>query len=96
MKIKLVHDVCGREVLVAQILENEGHCPWDGKAFSRDYTANLVEALEALEIAGTALEATLDRVAGYEPSFVIEADGVLGPIQEQLARLGSARKGAGR
>ena len=95
MKIKLVHEVCGREVLVPQILDNEGHCPWDGKPFTRDYTANLVEALEASEIAGTALEAALDRVAGYEPSFVIEATTVLGPIQEQLSRLGAARKAAG-
>jgi len=95
VKIKLVHDVCGRDVLVPQILDNEGHCPWDGKPFTRDYTANLVEALEASEIAGTALEAALDRVAGYEPSFVIEATTVLGPIQEQLSRLGAARKAAG-
>ena len=95
MKIKLVHDVCGREVLVPQIIDNEGHCPWDGKPFTRDYTANLVEALLASEIAGTALEAALDRVAGYEPSFVIEATTVLGPIQAQLSRLGAARKGAG-
>ena len=95
MKIKLVHDVCGREVLVPQIIDNEGHCPWDGKPFTRDYTANLVEALLASEIAGTALEAALDRVAGYEPSFVIETTTVLGPIQEQLSRLGAARKAAG-
>lgn len=95
MKIKLVHDVCGREVLVRQILDNEGHCPWDGKAFTRDYTANLVEALEASEIAGAALEAALDRVAGYEPSFVVDATTIIGPIQEQLARLGTARKAAG-
>lgn len=95
MKIKLVHDVCGREVLVRQILDNEGHCPWDGKAFTRDYTANLVEALEASEIAGTALEAALDRVAGYEPSFVIDASTVIGPLQEPLDRLGKARKAAG-
>jgi len=95
VKIKLVHDVCGREVLVPQILDNEGHCPWDGKPFTRDYTANLVESLQATEIAGTALEAALDRVAGFEPSFVLEATTVLGPLQEQLSRLGAARKAAG-
>jgi len=95
VKIKLVHDVCGRQVLVPQILDNEGHCPWDGKAFTRDYTANLVEALQASEITGTALEAALERVAGFEPTFVIEATTVLGPIQEQLSRLGAARKAAG-
>jgi hypothetical protein len=95
VKIKLVHDLCGREVLVPQILDNEGHCPWDGKPFTRDYTANLVEALQASEIAGSALEAALDRVAGFEPSFVIEATTVLGPIQKQLSRLGAAREAAG-
>ena len=94
MKIKLVHDVCGREVLVRQILDNEGHCPWDGKPFSRDYTANLVEALETAEIAGTALEAALDRAAGYQPAMVIDATTVIDPLQEQLERLEKARKGA--
>ena len=94
MKIKLIHDVCGREVLVRQILDNEGHCPWDGKPFSRDYTANLVEALETAEIAGTALEAALDRVAGYQPAMVIDPTTVIDPLQEQLDRLRKAPKGA--
>jgi len=36
VKIKVVHGACGREVLVHQILESQGHCPWDGKPFNKD------------------------------------------------------------
>jgi hypothetical protein len=55
VKLKVIHDLCGREVLVRQILESQGHCPWDGKAFNRDYTAILAEALEQAEGAGSVL-----------------------------------------
>ena len=86
MKIKVVHDVCGREVLVQQIVESEGHCPWDGKAFSRDYTANLVEALKAAESAGAVLEYALSELAGMNPSFKIDRDSLIRPFEEQLDR----------
>jgi len=94
VKIKLVHDVCGRDVLVRQVLDSEGHCPWDGKPFTRDYTASLAEALEAAEIAGTALEAALQQVAGYEPAFVFDKETVIDPLQEQLDRLGATKRAA--
>src|SRR5207302_8485411 len=45
VKITVFHPECGREVLVQQILASQGHCPWDGKPFSVDYTAGLGEAL---------------------------------------------------
>src|SRR5688572_9891156 len=63
VKIKLVHDECGREVLVGQILDSQGHCPWDGKPFNKDYTAVLTEALEAAENAGGLLENALETIA---------------------------------
>jgi hypothetical protein len=87
MKIKIFHDVCGREVLVQQILASEGHCPWDGKSFSRDYTAVLAEALEAAEIAGGALENALEKVADMHPAFRIEEQTVLEGMQEQFRRI---------
>src|SRR5690242_10832991 len=64
VKITVFHPVCGRDVLVQQILASQGHCPWDGKPFSVDYTAVLAEALAAVEIAGTAMGEALERVAG--------------------------------
>ena len=64
MKIKVVHAECGREVLVHQILDSQGHCPWDGKPFNKDYTGVLARALEAAERFGGALEAALDRIVG--------------------------------
>ena len=92
MKITLFHPVCGRDVLVQQILASQGHCPWDGKPFSVHYTAVLAESLAAAEIAGTALENALDRIAGMAPDLTIEEDQVLGPIRRPLDRLNAARK----
>lgn len=87
MKIRVVHELCGREVLVRQILETGGHCPWDGRAFNPHYTAVLAEALEAAETAGSALENALEKVAGMDPDFQFVRESVLGPLEEHLARL---------
>jgi hypothetical protein len=88
VKIKVVHHACGREIFVQQILESEGHCPWDGKALSGDYTASLAEALEQAERAGTSLEGALDKAAGMNADIAIERKSLLGPLEEQLDRFG--------
>ena len=87
MKIKVVHAECGREMLIQQILESGGHCPWDGRPFSNDYTANLAEALEAAENAGNVLENALEEIVGMHPNFAIDRNSVLGQIQDQIDRL---------
>ena len=87
MKLKVVHDLCGREILVQQILQSQGHCPWDGKAFNKDYTAVLAEALGTAEEAGGTLENALEKLAGMQPAFTIEQDTVLGPLTEQLTSI---------
>jgi hypothetical protein len=92
VKIKVIHTECGREVLVRQILETGGHCPWDGKPFSKDYTAVLAEALEAAENAGGVLENALEKIAGMGPSMVIDRASVLGVIEEQFDQLNGSRR----
>jgi hypothetical protein len=87
VKIKVIHDECGREVLVRQILEIGGHCPWDGKAFNKDYTAILAEVLEAAENAGGVLENALEKIADMNPAMTIDRDSILGPIDGHIARL---------
>jgi hypothetical protein len=95
VKITVFHPACGRDVLVQQILASQGHCPWDGKPFSVDYTAVLAEALAAVEIAGTAMGDALERVAGMGPELTIAEDQILAPIRAPLDRLnGAARKAA--
>ena len=96
MKLKVIHDLCGREVLVQQILESQGHCPWDGKAFNRDYTAILAEALEQAEEAGSVLENALEKMAGMEPAFRLEPRSVLDALQPHLDALnrGEGSKGS--
>ncbi len=94
MKIKVVHAVCGREVLVHQILQSQGHCPWDGKPFNKDYTAVLAASLDAAERSGAMLEEALERVATTGGEMTIDEDSVLGPLREQLERLNRAGEGA--
>jgi hypothetical protein len=87
VKIKVVHDVCGREVLIRQILETGGHCPWDGKAFNKDYTAILAEALGAAENAGGVLENALEKIADMHPAMTLDRDSILGPVEGHIERL---------
>ena len=87
MKITVFHPECGREVLVQQILASQGHCPWDGKAFNKDYTAVLAEALGTAEEAGSTLENALEKIAGMRPAFVIRDETLIGPLHEQLAEI---------
>ena len=95
MKIKLYHTLCGREVLVRQVLQTGGHCPWDGKPFNKDYTALLAETLETAESAGDVLENALEKINGMDPAFVIDSDSVLGDIRLQIDSLNERRKGQG-
>ena len=93
MKIKLYHTLCGREILVRQVLDTGGHCPWDGKPFNKDYTAVLASALEAAERFGGQLETALERIAQTGGDMTIEEDTVLGPLRAQLERLNRAGDG---
>lgn len=91
MKLKVIHTECGREVLVRQILETGGHCPWDGRPFSKDYTAVLAEALGTAENAGGVLENALEKIAGMDPAMKIVRESLLGGIEEQLEQLNRLR-----
>jgi len=92
VKIKLFHDVCGREVLVQQVLESGGHCPWDGLAFTDEYTGVLVEALEAAENAGGVLESALEKIAGIDAALALDRESILGPLSMQLEVINRGKK----
>jgi hypothetical protein len=92
VKLKVVHTECGREVLVRQILDTGGHCPWDGKPFSKDYTALLAEALETAENAGGVLENALEKIASMDPAMKIDRESLLRVIEEQMDQLSSSRR----
>ena len=61
MKIKGTCMRCGREFLAEQVIENGGHCPWDGKPLQPDYAAVLVDSLRQAEAAGNTLENALEK-----------------------------------
>ena len=96
MKLKVVHTLCGREVLVRQILDTGGHCPWDGKPFSKDYTALLAEALETAENAGGVLENALEKIVGMDPAMRIEKDSMLRGIEGQIDQLNDSNRATER
>jgi hypothetical protein len=96
VKIKLIHRVCGREVLVQQVLDNQGHCPWDGKVFNKDYTAVLAQALQTAEVAGSVLENALEKIADMEPDFVLVEDSLLEPLRTHVRQLSMERRPARR
>src|SRR5437879_1990193 len=76
MKVKGTCGHCGREFLVRQVLESDGHCPWCGKPFQPQYTAVLAEALKIVEDAGSTLENALEKVAGMRPALALDEDSV--------------------
>ena len=84
MKIKATCGFCGKDFLAEQAVSSGGHCPWCGKAFTRDYTANLVRALEIADAAGEALEDALNQVADIEPHFDVDEATVLDPLRDAL------------
>jgi hypothetical protein len=76
---------CGREFLPEQVIEAGGHCPWCGKAFNRDYTALLVQALQQADRAGDVLEDALKDIASIEElAMVIDEESVLEPLRDAL------------
>jgi hypothetical protein len=94
MKIRLTCQNCGRDCLVRQVLDSQGHCPWCGKAFQPHYTAVLAEDLQQAELAGSGLEAAMERIAGMDPALVIDEDSVLLRIRARLNDLEKGRKPA--
>jgi hypothetical protein len=92
VKIKGTCRVCGRDFLAEQVIENGGHCPWDGQPLQPDYAAVLVEGLREAEAAGTALEHALEKVADLNPAFDIDEGSVLGMIRWHVDRLGAGAR----
>ncbi len=92
MKIKVIHDVCGRESLVQQIIETQGHCPWDGLAFNKDYTAILTEALETAENAGSVLENALEKISDMEATMTFDRESLIEPLEAHIDRLKAGKE----
>ena len=90
MKIRGTCRRCGRDFLVQQVLESQGHCPWCGQAFQPQYTAVLAEALQQAEAAGSSLENALEKIAGMGPALVLDEACILGESRAHLERLREA------
>ncbi len=85
MRIRATCGNCGREFLPQQMIDAGGHCPWCGRAFTRDYTALLIRAFRQAEEAGTALEDALRDMAGVdELAMEIDEQTVLEPLENSL------------
>ena len=87
MKIKGSCGNCGRDVLVEQIVETGGKCPWCERPIQADYAVVLVDLLRDAEAAGDTLENALEKIADMEPKLEIDPDSVLGGPRGHLERL---------
>jgi len=96
VKIKVFHTECGRQALVRQILDTGGHCPWDGKPYSKDYTAVLAETLEMAEEAGHVLENALEKISQMYPAMSIDRASVLGEVEAHILALNERQKAGKR
>lgn len=88
MRIKGTCLNCGRDVLVQQIVDAGGHCPWCGRAFHRDYTSILVRALVQAEEAGDRFQDALEQVADIEGlGLSLDTESMIGPVREALSSM---------
>jgi hypothetical protein len=87
VKIKGIDRRNGREFLAEQVIASGGTSPWDGRPFSSDYAATLVNALRDAEEAGTQLEEALEQIADVAPDFSLDRESVIGPLRVHLDRL---------
>lgn len=93
MRIRGTCANCGREFLPEQVIGSGGHCPWCGKAFNRDYTALLVQALRRADQAGDVLEDALKDIASIdELAMDIDEESILEPLREALTSIRSHRR----
>ena len=93
VKIKATCGNCGREFVPELLEQSGGHCPWCGHAFSRDYTALAVKALERAQAAGTGLEDALDDIAEMDLDLQLDDEAILEPLREALRSLRARRSG---
>jgi hypothetical protein len=76
---------CGRDVLVQQIVDSGGHCPWCGIEFNKDYTSKLVKSLVEAERAGGEFHQALEGIAEIEDlKLSLDPESVVGPLREAL------------
>jgi hypothetical protein len=76
---------CGREFVPELVVQAGGHCPWCGKAFNRDYTSLLVQALRQAGRAGDVLEDALQDIASIEElAMDIDEESILEPLRAAL------------
>ena len=94
MKIKGTCLNCGREVLVQQIVDAGGHCPWCSIAFNRDYTSMLVKGLVRAEESGNQFQDVLEQVGDIEGlGLALDTESIVAPLREALRSMRKHRTG---
>jgi hypothetical protein len=79
-------------VLVQQIVDAGGHCPWCGKAFNRDYTSMLVKGLQRAEESGNQFQDALEQVGDLEGlALSLDAESIISPLREALREMRKRR-----
>jgi hypothetical protein len=90
VKIRGTCQNCGRDFLTQQVMASGGHCWNCGKPYQPHYTAVFTEALLQVEIAGSAMEAAMEKLAGMEPAMVLDEETVLASLRAHLEEVRTA------
>jgi hypothetical protein len=85
--------VCNREFPIDVLVSSDaaGHCPFCGTPLDAHYGAMLVNALAAVQAAGSALEHALDALGHYGPNLELDVSTILEPIEAALTQRATRR-----
>ncbi len=87
MKIKATCKDCDRDLLLEQVVETGGRCPWCGRTFQKDYAAVLVDAIQSAQSAGATLENALEKMVELRPGFRLDERSWVGEIVRDAGNL---------
>ncbi len=87
MKIKATCKDCDRDLLLEQVVETGGRCPWCGRTFQKDYAAVLVDAIQSAQSAGATLENALEKMVELRPGFRLDERSLVGEIVRDAGNL---------
>lgn len=88
MKIKGRCRNCQREFPVDVLLTSDsaGHCPFCGTPMDPHYGSSFLNALEAVERAGSQMEGALVQLSAMGTNFELDTGSVLEPLEAALAK----------
>jgi hypothetical protein len=84
MRIMATCSNCQRDLLLSQLVEGPGRCPWCGTLLASHFTLLLADTVRRAEHAGAELERAIERLGGDWARFHVRPESILEPLRAQL------------